>query len=384
MIVKATVLERSVPNPGHAEAERTPRLSIIDCDIHNVLSPGSLDPYLSDRWRRHQRTFGGRRHTGDVYPKGSPGAARTDAQPPSGLAAGADLGFMQRQHLDPMGVEYGVLNCLGGGPVQLDAEYAAALCSATNNWQIEEWYDKDPRLRCGIVVPMENGTLAAREIDRLAGHPAFVQVLLLARTSAPLGDRRYWPIYEAAARHDLPVGVHFGGGARGVPVTATGWPSFYLEDHAVMSTAFQAHVTSLVLAGVFDHLPTLRMAMIEGGFAWLPSLMWRLDAQWRRFGAEVPHLRRRPSEYVADHFWFTTQPIEEPQRRADLLTVFEHLGGVDKIMFSTDYPHWDFDSPVHALRVKLPTGQRQQIYTENAREFYRLPARAEQGEDHQR
>lgn len=379
----ATTSPRASAGAGSADDQRLPRSSIIDCDIHNVLSPGSLDPYLSDRWLRHQRTFGHRRPTGNLYPKGSPNAARTDAVPPSGLAPGADLGFMQHQHLDPMGVEYGVLNCLGGGPTQLDVEYGAALCRATNDWQIEEWYAKDPRLRCGIVVPTEDGALAAREIDRLAGHPAFVQVLLLARTSAPLGDRRYWPIYEAAARHDLPVGVHFGGEA-GVPVTATGRPSFYIEDHVVMSSAFQAHVTSLVLSGVFDHLPNLRLAMIEGGFAWLPSLMWRLDAQWRRFGAEVPHLRRRPSDYVADHFWFTTQPMEEPQRRADLLTVFEHLGGVDKIMFSTDYPHWDFDSPVHALRVKLPAGQREQIYSENAREFYRLPARADHGEDHPR
>ena len=66
---------------------------IIDCDIHNVLSPGSLDPYLSNRWLRHRRTFGSREHEGNVYPKGSP--ARYDAVPPSGLAAGADLSFMK-------------------------------------------------------------------------------------------------------------------------------------------------------------------------------------------------------------------------------------------------------------------------------------------------
>ncbi|MET0693345.1 MAG: amidohydrolase family protein [Propionibacteriaceae bacterium] len=356
-------------------ADRGPRFPIIDCDIHNVISPGSLDPYLSNRWLQHQRTYGSREHTGAVYPKGSPGAARTDAAPPSGLAPGADLGFMQEQHLDPMGVEYGVLNCLGGGTGQLDVEYGAALSSATNDWQLDEWIAKDDRLRGGIVVAMEDGELAAREIDRWADHPGFIQVLLVARTSAPLGDRRYWKIYEAAARHDLPVGVHFGGGSRGVPVTAAGWPSFYLEDHAVMSSAFQAHVTSLVLSGVFDRYPTLRIALIEGGFAWLPSLTWRLDAQWKRFGSEVG-LRRRPSDYIRDHFWFTTQPIEEPHRRGDLARVFEHLGGVDKVMFSTDYPHWDFDSPTHAFQERIPADVKERIYTENARAFYGLPARS--------
>jgi len=140
-----------------------------------------------------------------------------------------------------------------------------------------------------------------------------------------------------------------------------------------MSTAFQAHVASLALSGIFEKHPNLRFAMIEGGFAWVPSLSWRLDTQWRRFVSETARVRRRPSEYIADHIWFTTQPIEEPHRPSDLHKVFEHLGGSDKIMFSTDYPHWDFDSPLHAFQVRIPASQREQIYTENARAFYRLP-----------
>ncbi|WP_230207914.1 hypothetical protein [Microlunatus sp. Gsoil 973] len=111
----------STLNPTRTpDRDRPSRLTIIDCDIHNVISPTSLDPYLPNRWLQHHRLYGSRQHTGAVYPKGSPGAARADAAPPSGLAAGADLGFMQQQHLDPMGVEFGVLNCLGGGPAQLN------------------------------------------------------------------------------------------------------------------------------------------------------------------------------------------------------------------------------------------------------------------------
>ena len=65
--------------------------------------------------------------------------------------------------------------------------------------------------------------------------------------------------------------------------------------------------------------------------------------------------------------------MEEPHRKKDLLTVFEHVG-VDRVMFSTDYPHWDFDHPVHAFQIRLPAEYRDQIYTENARAFYGLPA----------
>ncbi len=116
-----------------------------------------------------------------------------------------------------MGIEYGVLNCLGGAGAQLNADYSAALSRATNEWQIAEWLEKEPRLRAGVSVPYEDAELAAAEIDRLGDHPGFVQVLLAARTAEPLGRRKYWPMYEAAERHDLPIGIHFGGGARGVP-----------------------------------------------------------------------------------------------------------------------------------------------------------------------
>lgn len=347
---------------------------IIDCDIHNVMSPNSLDPYLSNRWLQHLRTYGSRQHSGNVYPKGSP--ARYDAFPPSGLKPGADLGFMQSHHLDALNVEFGILGALGPSGSQLDPEFSAALSAATNDWQIKEWLDPEPRLRAGMIVPAEHSEQSVAEIERLAGHPGFVQVLLVARSAAPLGDRRYWKMYEAAARHDLPVGIHYGGGVRGVPISAAGWPSFYLEDHTGMSSAFQAHVASLIFSGIFERIPNLRIALIEGGFAWLPSLAWRMDVQWQRFRSEVPQVPRKPSDYVREHFWVTTQPIEEPHRPADLHKVFEHMGGVDKIMFSTDYPHWDFDHPAHAFKVRLSASQRDAIYTENARRFYKLPDRS--------
>ena len=128
-----------------------------------------------------------------------------------------------------------------------------------------------------------------------------MQVLLLVRTDEPLGRRRYRPIFEAAVRNGLPVGIHFGGGRGRNPLTASGWPSFYVEDHTAMAQAFQAQVVSLVVEGVFEALPTLRVVLIEGGFGWLPSLMWRMDKHWARLADEVPHLTRPPSAYVREH-----------------------------------------------------------------------------------
>ena len=84
---------------------------------------------------------------------------------------------------------------------------------------------------------MHSPELAAQEIERLAGDSRFVQVLLLAMAEMPLGRRPNWPIYRAAERHDLPIGIHAGSAYRHAP-TATGWPSYYLEDDVAQSQGF--------------------------------------------------------------------------------------------------------------------------------------------------
>jgi predicted TIM-barrel fold metal-dependent hydrolase len=177
-------------------------------------------------------------------------------------------------------------------------------------------------------------------------------------------------VYEAAQAYDLPVGLHVFG-ASGHPYTGAGWPSYYVEEGAGHSTSCQTVVTSLVLEGVFERFPKLRVVIIEGGFAWLPALSWRLDKLFERMRDEVPHLKRRPSEYIREHIWVTTQPMEEPQDRAQVLDVMEWVGW-DRLLFASDYPHWDFDDPFRAFPPGMPRQRYQQILTANARAVYRL------------
>lgn len=360
----------------HESTRTRVKPATIDTDIHNALpSLAALKPYVPQAWRDYYEQFGFRnyRYGGANYPRVSPAAARTDAWPPGGKLPGSDLPFLREQLLDAWEIEVGILNPLidDNCPSQLHSAYGAALATALNDWQLAEWVEPEPRLRASMVVASEDGELAAAEIERRAGDPRFVQVLLLARSSEPLGRRKYWKIYEAAQRHHLPVGVHFGG-LGGQAITGSGWPYFYLEDHVGMPQTFQAHVASLVFEGVFERYPELKLVIIEGGIAWLPAFMWRMDRAWEQLRAEVPHVRRPPSEYVRQHIWLTTQPMEEPPRRGDFLQLLRQLDMNDKIMFATDYPHWDFDAPDAAFPVRLPVDLEQKFMAGNARALYGL------------
>jgi predicted TIM-barrel fold metal-dependent hydrolase len=185
-----------------------------------------------------------------------------------------------------------------------------------------------------------------------------------------MGRRKYWPIYAACERYGLAVMSHaFGSG--GHPITGAGWPSYYIEDHVGPSQSMQANLISLVFEGVFERFPTLRVVSAENGFAWVPSLLWRMDEAWAAMRDEVPLVQRPPSEYIREHVWFCTQPVEEPERPEDLNWLIEQVGA-DRLIFASDYAHWDWDAPDTAIPPRLPADVRRKIFFENASKLYGL------------
>ena len=359
-------------------AKATNRLAIVDSDIHPaVKSLNCLKPYLENKWWDHAMTYGFRRRHGspsvEPYPKSAPLASRRDAWPEDGSGRpGSSLELMQRQYLDPAGVELGVLGPLGNtGQGELNLDLGAAFCRATNEWQRDAWTRKDRRLKAAVVVPYEDGAASAREIDRVGHMPDYAQVFCLTRSSDPLGNRRYWPIYAAAQAHNLPVAFHVFG-TSGHPVTGAGWPSYYIEEGAGgHSTSAQTVVTSLVMEGVFEQFPKLKVVIVEGGFGWLPPLTWRLDKIFERNREELSHLKRRPSEYIKQHIWVSTQPMEEPEDRHHLLDTLRWVGH-DRLLFASDYPHWDFDDPFRAFPAGVTPDQHRAICAENGLNVYRV------------
>jgi predicted TIM-barrel fold metal-dependent hydrolase len=348
--------------------------SIIDCDIHNeVPSLKTLLRYLPAHWQDYinESAFVG--PDANDYPKNAPTSARPGSRPSDG-PPGSSLGLLREQVLDAWNVDYGILtNAYWVQSIHLE-DFAADMATAINQWQVEEWLEKEPRLRASLVLPSQNPVLAAREIERYAGHPGFVQVIMPVRSLIPYGKRYYDPIYEAAVKNGLTIGIHYGG-APGHSPTPTGWPSTYVEEYAGMAQVFQSQVMSLIFEGAFDRFPDMRVALIEGGFTWMPSLMWRMDKEWKGLRHNTPWVKQLPSTYVRDHIRMTVQPVNAPPQPHQLLQIIEQLESDEMLLFSTDYPHWHFDRDEEAWPVTLPDATMEKLMAGNARTLYHLPAR---------
>lgn len=348
----------------------TPTLDAIDCDLHPAVpSTKALLPYFDDYWRDAITSRGIDRLNLDLtsYPPGAPLSGRADWRPKTGHP-GSDVDLLRRQALDFFGSRIGILNCLHAAQVFHSEDMGAAFCRALNDWLIAQWLGRDQRLRASIVVPTQNPELAVEEIERRAGDPRFVQVLMLAGDEMPLGRRHYWPIYRAAERHGLPIGIHAGSTYRHAP-TPGGWPSYYLEDYVSYAGAFESTLLSFIAEGVFVKFPALKIVFIESGFTWLPACLWRFDKTWRGVRMEIPWVDRPPSEIVREHIRFTLQPVDAPPHPGQLERVLEQLGSEKLLLFSTDYPHWQFDDDA-ALPPELPPALARRIMIDNPLETY--------------
>jgi predicted TIM-barrel fold metal-dependent hydrolase len=245
---------------------------------------------------------------------------------------------------------------------------AAAFCRALNDWIAKEWLDRDARLRASIVVPMQNTEYAVDEIERCAKDRRFVQVLVLAMQEVPLGRRSFWPIYAACERHGLPLGIHAGSTYRH-SITSLGWPSYYIEDYASHTQAFQSQVASLVCEGVFAKFPGLKVVLLESGVTWLPGFLWRFSKFWRGVRSEVPWVDRSPAEIVRDHVRLTTQPFDAPPDGDGVERLIEHLRSDAVLLYASDYPHWQFDGD-QVMPLGLPEALRQRIMVDNPLSTY--------------
>lgn len=340
----------------------------VDCDVHvNIKSTSQLLPYMNEHWREQIVVRGIDGMELMSFPPGIPPNARHDWRRGSDLPA-SDISLLRRHVFDGFKSRFAICNCLYGAQVAYSEDLGSVLCSAMNDWLVAEWLDVEPRLRASIIVPMQNVEMAVKEIEARATDPRFVQILMLVGGEKPLGSRMFWPIYEAAERHSLPIALHAGSQFRHAP-SPGGWGSYRAEDYVNYSSAFQAQVQSFVLEGVFVKFPSLRLVLMESGFTWMPAFMWRLEKTWHALRAEVPWVDRSPSEIIRDNIRATLQPHDSPPRAEDFDKVIDQIGSDRMLLFSTDYPHWQFEG-FDALPPGMSAALARKVCIENPAETY--------------
>ena len=356
--------------------------TIIDADIHPTMNPAHVAEFLPEPWRT--RYTSGNRGPGTLGYWNAAGFLQADAVTDEGDWIATAPESLSKYFFDKYDLEYGLLNSeaaihIGVGP---EAEYGASVLSAMNDVMIHRWLPVDERFLGSINVGPSDPVLAAQEIRRIGDHPRMVEVMMGSGARVPYGNRYYHPIYEAAVEYDLPVAIHPGNEGVGItgPVNAAGYPTSYFEWHTTLVTSYISHLVSLITEGVFQKYPTLKFVFTEGGVSWLPPILWRLDKNWMALRKTTPWLERRPSEYVFEHLRMTTQPIEEPQDPQHLKAMLEMMPVEQMVMFSSDFPHWDGDTPDFAARP-FSKEQRERVLAGTARELYKLPVRTPQVEE---
>ncbi len=349
-------------------------MHIIDTDVHESFSNlKDLVPYLPEPYKSWIAQ-GAWRGFSQPFAYTSPGNGnRADVRSADGSASVSDYSVMRKQLLDPYDLTYAVLTGYFY-PTGLKLQYGlgSALAAAYNDYVLENWISKDKRFIGSIQINARDPEAAAREIDRMATHPQIRQVMLPVVDDIAYGHPMYKPIFAAAERNRLMVAFHHTTFAQG----PYGMGLHYMERHCLIPISLMPQVISLVANGVFDAYPNLRFMILEGGFSWLPHIMWRMDREYRQGRVEVPWIKKLPSQHCRERLRLSTQPTEDISSE-NWMKLIDLMGTDDILVFSTDYPHFDFDDPNAAIPKSLPAGTREKILWKNAANFYDLdPTRA--------
>jgi predicted TIM-barrel fold metal-dependent hydrolase len=356
--------------------------SIIDCDLHLVPLRGgfgALKPYLPRFYREQLETWGPRVPAQiGMYNNGGTNGTKLDHKIPPG-DENAALDYIRANLLDKYQVEYGIITGMDYGiNTTPDTDYAAAICSACNDYTIEHVLAKEPRFKASVMIPKQDPVKSAQEIDRVGSHPGMVQVIVSNGAEKPYGHRHYYPIYEACVRNNLPFAIHVSMEGIGInpPPTGAGYVSHYAEYRLARAGIMMTHLASFIYEGVFELFPTLKVVMIEAGMMWIAPAIWRMDQDWKALRHNTPWVKKLPSEYYREHVRVTSQPIELPHKPEMFQPMLDAIYADKCLLFSSDYPHWDFDSPQLAF-PKMSEELWEKIFYQNAAELYGLPQRAD-------
>lgn len=270
-----------------------------------------------------------------------------------------------RYTMRKMAIDYAVvfptpMLVLGTHP-QVDVE--VELARAYDRWLVNEVLPCDPSVFSMLYLPISDPEACLVIIDELSERRGVLGFMITAVRHQPIWQNRFLKVFAALNERRLPLAFHSG--------PNWGEPAFqqfnrFLAVHA-LGFPFYAMVqlTNVVLNGMPERFPDLRFIFMEAGLAWIPFVMQRLDNEYRMRPSEAPLLRRLPSEYIRE-FFFTTQPLERPDRPEHFDILMEMIHGASQLLYASDYPHQDFDLPTTIWDLPISLDAKRAILGGNA------------------
>lgn len=327
-----------------SQADESPFASttVVDTDVHLSIPMEELATYLDEPYRSRTAnpTYTAVHRTGwDRYMGGRIENKKDDMRDAENLYQKICVEF---------GIDHPVINAFPVLNSVPEDDRAVHLMRAYNDYLLDHYLDENDQFRGLASVAVQEPTAAAEELDRMATEDQIVGVYILnSGAQPPLGDPTYDPLYQAAQDHGLQIAYHGSAGApfaRDFPIQDTQVNNFLTNHVLAHPWAHMLTVTSLLVNGVPEKFPGLNFSFLEAGYGWIPYLAFRLNKEYAMRRSEAPLLEKTPEEYIREDFYFASQPVGEPNDPEHIQRIIEIIGP-DRLMLSTDYPHWDFDHP---------------------------------------
>jgi predicted TIM-barrel fold metal-dependent hydrolase len=228
----------------------------------------------------------------------------------------------------------------------------------------------DPRIKTMVYLPFNDPEASLRAVEYFSEKPGVCGFMVTSARYKPVHHNDYMPVYRALEERGLPLGFHaiFHSQER----MLEGMNKF-ISVHALGFILYNlVHLTNMVINGIPERFPKLKVLWIEAGLAWVPFMMQRLDNEYMMRTSEAPLLKKKPSEYMRENFYYTTQPMEDGNLEALQLTM-KMINAETQLLFASDYPHWDFNLPSTVYDLPFLSDQaKKRILGENARELFQL------------
>ena len=288
-----------------------------------------------------------------------------------------DVQLTQRW-MDAIGVDYaclfptGMLN-VGLHPLK---EMEVDLCWSYNRWLTEKVLpEAKGRIFSMLCLPFSDPDASLRQVETFADRKGVTGFMVTTvRANMPVHDNAYMKVYRAMEERGKSLAFHSGPNW-GEPVFRS--CNRFISVHALGFTFYNMlHLTNWVINGLGERFPKLPILWVEGGLAWIPFLMQRLDHEYMLRSSECPLLKKKPSEYMRD-MYYSSQPMEVQDMGA-LETTFRMINAESQLLYSSDYPHWDFDLPSTIYDLPfLSEKAKHNILGGTAARLFKLPPRNE-------